>query len=89
MRVRVRERARAKKKITSLSRVLLLSSHSSLGLNFVYLSPVLSERLQPPPLAWRVFNPKKVIVFVSLYSGVFEISDTWLVKDRSLRLATR
>lgn len=32
---------------------------------------------------------QKVIVFVSLYSIVFEISNTWFVKDWSFRLATR
>lgn len=31
---------------------------------------------------------QRVIVFPSLYSGVFEISDTRLVKDWSFRLAT-
>lgn len=57
------------------------------------LPPLSFERKDYNALRVESFSKaeKKAIVYVSssLYAAVFEISDTWLVKDWSLRLATR
>lgn len=64
----------------------------SFGANLSLL-PLSFERKDYNALRVESFSKpgKKVIVYVSssLYAAVFEISDTWLVKDWSLRLATR